>query len=315
MSIQTICNNCGSKFKAPEKAIGRKAKCPKCKYSLVITDHSIKKVTSVPKTNATQVAVRNTISVMCKNCGSKFKAPENAIGKKAKCPKCKYSLVIADHSIRNDMLVPQTNVNQVAVCSTISVMCKNCGSKFKAPENAIGRKAKCPKCKYLLVIADDSIKNDMLVPQTNTNQVAVYQPTPDKKQCPFCSEEVLSSAKKCKHCGELLDFALRTAEQALKSVDKQSTTVFMNSATSAAATNVTGNEKVISGDKKKNTAALLAIFLGGFGAHKFYHGNWGLGILYIVFCWTSISGFIGLIEGIIYLSMDEATYNLKYNSR
>jgi len=26
-----------------------------------------------------------------------------------------------------------------------------------------------------------------------------------KKQCPFCGEEILSTAKKCKHCGEWLD--------------------------------------------------------------------------------------------------------------
>ena len=26
-----------------------------------------------------------------------------------------------------------------------------------------------------------------------------------KKKCPFCAEEVLVDAKKCKHCGEILD--------------------------------------------------------------------------------------------------------------
>ncbi|MBN7772707.1 TM2 domain-containing protein [Clostridium aminobutyricum] len=44
---------------------------------------------------------------------------------------------------------------------------------------------------------------------------------------------------------------------------------------------------------------LLAIFLGSLGAHKFYSGRIGLGIVYLVFCWTCIPGFLGVIEGII----------------
>jgi hypothetical protein len=32
---------------------------------------------------------------------------------------------------------------------------------------------------------------------------------PETKQCPYCSEEILHTAKKCKHCGEFLDGSLR----------------------------------------------------------------------------------------------------------
>jgi uncharacterized membrane protein YvbJ len=28
-------------------------------------------------------------------------------------------------------------------------------------------------------------------------------------RCPFCAEEILSAAKKCKHCGEIVDPAMR----------------------------------------------------------------------------------------------------------
>lgn len=47
---------------------------------------------------------------------------------------------------------------------------------------------------------------------------------------------------------------------------------------------------------------LLAIFLGTFGAHKFYAGQIGKGIIYLIFCWTFIPGLIGLIEGITAIS-------------
>jgi TM2 domain-containing membrane protein YozV len=41
---------------------------------------------------------------------------------------------------------------------------------------------------------------------------------------------------------------------------------------------------------------LLALFLGGFGVHHFYLHKTGLGILYIIFCWTPIPWILGFIE-------------------
>lgn len=54
----------------------------------------------------------------------------------------------------------------------------------------------------------------------------------------------------------------------------------------------------------KVTYVLLAIFLGGFGAHKFYAGKVFLGILYLIFFWTTIPAFIAFIEFIIALCKD-----------
>lgn len=53
------------------------------------------------------------------------------------------------------------------------------------------------------------------------------------------------------------------------------------------------------GGRKKDVTVgvLLAILLGGIGAHHFYMGNIGLGIAYLVFSWTGIPLIIGLIEG------------------
>lgn len=64
--------------------------------------------------------------------------------------------------------------------------------------------------------------------------------------------------------------------------------------------------------KSKVAAALLAFFLGGFGIHKFYLGQIGLGILYLVFCWTFIPAIIAFIEFILLLTMSDETFNMKY---
>jgi len=47
------------------------------------------------------------------------------------------------------------------------------------------------------------------------------------KACPFCGEQILLEAKKCKHCSETVDVALRAAEDAKRSNDNKPM-VFMN---------------------------------------------------------------------------------------
>jgi len=54
-----------------------------------------------------------------------------------------------------------------------------------------------------------------------------------------------------------------------------------------------------SAKKDPTTAVLLALFLGGLGAHKFYLGQTGLGVLYLLFCWTTIPSIIALFEAFV----------------
>lgn len=46
---------------------------------------------------------------------------------------------------------------------------------------------------------------------------------------------------------------------------------------------------------------ILALFLGGFGIHKFYGGKVGTGILFLLFCWTFIPEIIAFIEFLVAL--------------
>jgi len=41
---------------------------------------------------------------------------------------------------------------------------------------------------------------------------------------------------------------------------------------------------------------LLCFFLGGIGAHKFYAGRAGTGLMYLLFCWTFIPALLALVE-------------------
>lgn len=66
------------------------------------------------------------------------------------------------------------------------------------------------------------------------------------------------------------------------------------------------------GQKSRMSAALLAFFLGGFGAHKFYLGRVGQGIIYLLFFWTFIPAIIAFIEFIVYLCMSDDSFAAKY---
>jgi TM2 domain-containing membrane protein YozV len=65
--------------------------------------------------------------------------------------------------------------------------------------------------------------------------------------------------------------------------------------------------------KSKTTAAIWAFFLGGFGAHRFYLNQTGLGFLYLLTCWTFIPLVVAFVDFIIFLTMSEADFDRKYN--
>jgi TM2 domain-containing membrane protein YozV len=70
--------------------------------------------------------------------------------------------------------------------------------------------------------------------------------------------------------------------------------------------------------KNKTTAGLLSLFLGVFGVQFFYLGNFGLGLMAIVFTFSHLgkwSVLLGLIQGIILLTMDKNEFDKKYNTK
>jgi TM2 domain-containing membrane protein YozV len=64
--------------------------------------------------------------------------------------------------------------------------------------------------------------------------------------------------------------------------------------------------------KSRGVAIVLALFLGGFGGHKFYLGRPGWGVVYLLFFWTFIPGIVAFIELIIYACMSDAAFHEKY---
>lgn len=63
--------------------------------------------------------------------------------------------------------------------------------------------------------------------------------------------------------------------------------------------------------KDKNVAAILAFFVGWLGIHRFYLGQIGLGIVYVVF--MPLGFLLSMIDFVAFLAMDKEVFNVKYN--
>lgn len=110
--------------------------------------------------------------------------------------------------------------------------------------------------------------------------------------CPSCGAESPSNARFCRSCGCQFSSAAQPApapapEPVYQTVVQVNTPVIENPE---------GKKRV-----SKFSYGILALLLGGIGAHKFYVGKVGMGILYLLFCWTFIPAVVSFIEGIIAL--------------
>ena len=126
--------------------------------------------------------------------------------------------------------------------------------------------------------------------------------------CPQCGAPIDPGATECKFCGEKL-----AVQQAAQQVQQPQPQVVIQQAAPQQVymTGINPAWPV----KSKVAAGILAIFLGGIGVHKFYMGKIGMGILYLLFCWTGIPACIGFIEGIIYLCSNDENFQLKHHVR
>jgi predicted RNA-binding Zn-ribbon protein involved in translation (DUF1610 family) len=113
----------------------------------------------------------------------------------------------------------------------IQVTCATCKSQFNAPDNAVGKRTKCPKCGGIIDIQapaptpppqQDEILEAEEAPYTpfSDDDFEVEKPVElpasgggDRKPCPMCGEMIQRDAVKCRFCGEVFDPILKKQQQ------------------------------------------------------------------------------------------------------
>jgi len=128
-------------------------------------------------------------------------------------------------------------------------------------------------------------------------------------KCPQCGAAIEQGTATCKYCGEALPQQQTAQPQYVQQPQApygQPTVIIQQQAST-----YDPNWPI----RSKIAAGLLGIILGGIGAHKFYLGKSGLGILYLLLCWTGIPSCIGFIEGIVYLTSSDHVFQIKNQVR
>ena len=121
--------------------------------------------------------------------------------------------------------------------------------------------------------------------------------------CPQCGAPAQAGAAKCEYCGA----AIAQNAQPVQQAQPQQVVYVQQTAVNPERANWPIKNKIV--------AAILALILGGLGIHKFYLGQNGKGVLYLIFCWTYIPAILAFIEGIMILCSNDENFQIKYKCR
>jgi predicted RNA-binding Zn-ribbon protein involved in translation (DUF1610 family) len=113
--------------------------------------------------------------------------------------------------------------------------CSTCGKKVRAPDDAGGKRMRCPACQAIVTVPMEIVEAEeietppaaegyeaapaegetyqLAQDQAPAGAEAGQEADAERSPCPMCGEMIRRSAAKCRYCGEVFDPELRAREE------------------------------------------------------------------------------------------------------
>lgn len=196
--------------------------------------------------------------------------------------------------------------------ASFQIKCPNCETEIMMQEEWLGMQMECPACHNLFTVSGNNPPKPFQNPSVDGN---MPNPAVGSRFCTNCGSPVALQAVVCVRCGCHPNQEKHFCASCGNPVSPAQSVCLqcgmsLNSYYGAGAAG--------SPPKSRTVAAMLAIFLGSWGAHMFYLDNTNSAVIRLAvslltcLLLSPILWIISLIEGIMYLTMDDAAFQEKY---
>lgn len=269
--------------------------------------------------------------IKCPSCKKVLKVPDHLQGKVVQCS-CGKRLKTPNAGATHRATGPQgSSAGTPASKKSVVVKCEGCQKTLKVPGSLLGRKVKC-KCGAAVQASNPSgTKKSPAARVTTSADASGLDGGGSKANDPFMDfdwgELEVPSTPVTPFRGAASSRTLVAAttssaplgasigNQGARQVQPLHNGSVASGRMATGYPQASAGMQVYSSSKSKVSAGLLALFLGGIGAHRFYLGQAGLGLIYLLTCWTFIPGLIAFFEAIMFFVMSDEDFNARYGQR
>ncbi len=237
------------------------------------------------------------IRFACPGCDKTFKVDDSKAGKTVNCPQCQLRFQIPEASAEDAS--GSSDPNEPVEISP----CPKCGMELTVAAEYLGAEVECPGCQTAFTASKKATTKPAPPPPSHPKKPAsapVVEIDEDE------DEEEVRPSRRRRVVDEDEDEEDVRPSRRRRVVDEDEDEEELERPSRRKSSIKKKRTRTAGVESKRMTAALLALFVGSFGIHKFYLGYTTAGIITILTCGGCL--FIPFIEFIIYLTKSDEEF-------